>query len=40
MNKIFTVMEFTPDGSELLIGKSDGEIKVFDPLTAKYKKLT
>ena len=40
LNKIFTVMEFTPDGSELLIGQSDGEIKVVDPITAKYKKLT
>ena len=39
-NKIFTVMEFTPDGEELLIGQADGEIKVVDPKTAKYKKLT
>jgi len=26
LNKIFTVMEFTPDGSELLIGQRDGKI--------------
>lgn len=33
-------MEFTPDGSELLIGQHDGKILVVDPITAKYKKLT
>jgi hypothetical protein len=33
-------MEFTPDGSELLIGQHDGKILVVDPVTAKYKKLT
>jgi hypothetical protein len=32
-------MEFTPDGSELLIGQRDGKIQVVDPVTAKYKKL-
>lgn len=33
-------MEFTPDGTELLIGQSTGHIRVVDPITAKYKKLT
>jgi len=33
-------MEFTPDGTELLIGQRDGRIRVVDPITAKYKKLT
>lgn len=39
-SKVFTVMEFTPDGTELLIGQRDGKIQVVDPITAKYKKLT
>ena len=38
--KHLTVMEFTPDGSELLIGQKNGKIQVVDPVTAKYKKLT
>jgi len=38
--KLFTVMEFTPDGNELLIGQKNGYIKVVDPTTAKYKKLS
>lgn len=33
-------MEFTPDGTELLIGLRNGQIKVVDPITAKYKRLT
>jgi hypothetical protein len=26
VNKIFTTMEFTPDGTELLVGQRDGKI--------------
>ena len=33
-------MEFTPDGTELLIGQRNGYIKVVDPITGKFKKLT
>ncbi len=40
VNKIFTTMEFTPDGTELLVGQRDGKISVIDPISAKYKKLT
>lgn len=36
--KLFTVMEFTPDGSELLIGQTNGTIRVLDPVTGKYKR--
>lgn|GEM_PF-2135010 len=36
----FCVMEFTPDGTELLIGQSNGYIKVMDPLTTRFKKMT
>ena len=39
-DKVFTVMEFTPDGTELLIGQKNGKIRVVDPITAKYKKQT
>ena len=37
---VFTTMTFTPDGSELLIGRSNGFIEVMDPITGKYIKLT
>lgn len=37
---VFTVMEFTPDGSELLIGTRDGRVLVVDPLNGKFKKLS
>lgn len=40
LNKIFTTMEFTPDGTELLVGQRDGKIQVIDPTSGKYKKLT
>jgi len=30
-------MTFTPDGAELLIGKSNGFIEVMDPVTGKYQ---
>ena len=40
LNKIFTVMEFTPDGNELLVGQRDGKIQVVDPISGQYKKLT
>jgi len=39
MVKAITVMEFTPDGTELLVGRRDGMIKVVDPLTGHYKRL-
>ena len=38
--KLFTVMEFTPDGTELLIGQKNGKILIYDPATGEYKKLT
>lgn len=37
-NKLFSVIEFTPDGSELLIGQTNGTICVLDPITARYKR--
>jgi hypothetical protein len=40
LNKIFTTMEFTPDGTELLVGQRDGKVQVIDPTSGKYKKLT
>ena len=40
INKIFTTMEFTPDGTELLVGQRDGKIQVVEPTSGKYKKLT
>lgn len=33
-------MCFTPDGNELLIGKTNGFIEVMDPVTSKYIKQT
>jgi WD40 repeat protein len=39
VNKIFTTMEFTPDGTELLVGQRDGKIQVIEPTSGKYKKL-
>lgn len=40
VNKIFTTMEFTPDGTELLVGQRDGKIQVIEPTSGRYKKLT
>lgn len=31
----YTCMQFTPDGSELLVARSDGQIIVIDPATAQ-----
>ena len=36
----FTVMAFTPEGDELLIGQSNGIIQILDTNTGMYKKLT
>lgn len=38
--QVFTTMQFTPDGEELLIGKTNGFILVMDPNTGSYKKLS
>ena len=38
--KLFTCIEFTPDGTELLVGQSNGFIQVIDPTTGQYKKMT
>lgn len=37
--KFFTCMEFTPDGSEILVAQYSGEIKVMDSETVTFKKL-
>jgi WD40 repeat protein len=39
IKKFFTTMEFTPDGSELLIGQYNGYIQVLDPKTGEPKKV-
>ena len=39
-NKIFTTLEFTPQGDELLVGQSNGTIQIIDPETGKYKELS
>lgn len=38
--KIFTAVEFTPDGQELLVAQYDGAIKVMDTTTGNWIKLT
>jgi WD40 repeat protein len=38
--RIFTAIEFTPDGEELLIAQFDGNIKVMDARTGTFLKLT
>lgn len=40
--KVFTCMEFTPDGSEILIGTAMGSgfIQVVDSVTCKFKEMT
>lgn len=37
--KIFTAVEFTPDGYEILVAQYNGEIKIMDSQTGKFKKL-
>lgn len=37
--KIFTAIEFTPDGYEILVAQYNGEIKIMDSQTGKFKKL-
>lgn len=37
--RIFTAIEFTPDGSEILVAQYNGEIKVMDSATGAFKKL-
>lgn len=37
--KIFTAIEFTPDGQEVLVAQYNGEIKVMDSATGVFKKL-
>ena len=37
--KIFTAIEFTPDGSEILVAQQNGEIKIMDSQTGHFKKL-
>ena len=37
--KIFTCIEFTPDGKEILVAQYNGEIKIMDSETGKFKKL-
>jgi len=37
---IFSCLEFTPDGSDLLVGHWSGLITVVDPLNGAYRKLS
>lgn len=37
--KLFTCIEFTPQGDELLVAKANGCIEIIDPETGKYKNL-
>jgi WD40 repeat protein len=37
--KIFTAIEYTPDGQEILVALHHGEIKVMDSATGAFKKL-
>ena len=32
--KVFTAIQFTPDGSEILVAMYNGEIKIMDSATA------
>ena len=38
-NKIFTAIQFTPDGTEILVASYNGEIKIMDAQTGQFKKL-
>jgi len=37
--KVFTAVEFTPDGSEILVAQYNGEIRIMDSQTGQFKKL-
>lgn len=37
--RIFTCIEFTPDGEEILVAQYNGEIKIMDSKTGKFKKM-
>ena len=39
VRKVFTCIEFTPQGDELLVAKANGVIEIIDPETGKYKNL-
>ena len=39
VRKVFTCIEFTPQGDELLVAKGNGYIEIIDPETGKYKSL-
>jgi len=36
---IFTAIEFTPDGTEILVAQYNGEIKIMDSMTGEWKKM-
>lgn len=38
--QFYSCIKFTEDGKELLIGRSDGNIAVFDPEAREFKKLS
>ena len=38
-NKVFTAIEFTPDGTEILVAQYNGEIKIMESQTGLFKKL-
>ena len=37
--KVFTCIEFTPDGQEILVAQYNGYIKIMDAQTGNFKKL-
>ena len=37
--KVFTAIEFTPDGTEILVAQYNGEIRIMDSQTGQFKKL-
>ena len=39
-HQFYTTLKFTQNGEELLIGRSDGAISVFNPDTREFKKLS
>ena len=39
-NEVFCAIEFTPDGTELLVAQYNGEIKILDATTGDFKKLS
>ena len=36
---IFTAIEFTPQGDEILVAQYNGEIKIMDSMTGEWKKM-